>query len=326
MRRFVALMSVFVLVIVLFGCSQVSPASTSASPSSPSSPSVIASTEPSASPETSPQSEGVSFTDFEGNVTEFDKVPERIISLSPAITEIVCALTGTKSLVGRTDYCNYPIDVTEIPSVGDMYGPNLEQIIEINPDVVIASAHTNPEVLDNLRNNGVKAIRVFENDNFEGAYALISQLGDLLGQADKAAEIIDAMKSEVAEIEALVAKTNERPTIYYMVSAGEFGDYAATGDTFIHQMIEMAGGENIASDGTNWVFSLEMLLERDPDIIIASVISNYGSELGDLPGYRDLSAVKNGRVYALDTDPIDRIGPRLAEGLRMIYETLHNEK
>ncbi len=263
------------------------------------------------------------YTDFEGVVTEIKEEPKRIVSLSPAVTEIVTALAGTDVLIGRTEYCDYPQEVTEIQSIGDMYTPNIELIVSLEPDLVVVSAHTNPEVLTNLRTNGITAIRLFANDDFAGCYQMITDMGVILNRADKSDEIITAMKEKVRDIETR-AKGLDKPTVYYLVSAGEFGDYAATGDTFINEMIEMAGGENIAKDGANWAYSLELLLEKDPDVIVTAEIAGYTDLLPEMEGYKDLTAVKTGRVHELDNNLVDRMGPRLADGLELLFNAIHS--
>lgn len=263
----------------------------------------------------------LTFTDFEGSQSVIKEAPQRVISISPALTEIVTALDGTKRLVGRTSYCDYPANISEVKDIGDMYSPNIELIIEQEPDLVLVSAHTNPEVLETLRNNGITAVRIFQNDDFDGCYQMILDIGKLLDRTTEAESVVSDMKEKVEGIMKSV-EGKSKPSVYYLVDCGEYGDFAATGDTFIGQMIEMAGGENAAKDGSMWAYSLEKLLEKDPDMIICGAVSGYATRLSEFDGYKDLTAVINGRVYEIDNNLIDRMGPRLADGLQLLADCI----
>ena len=118
-------------------------------------------------------------------------------------------------------------------------------------------------------------------------------------------------------------KDQEKPSVYYVVGFGEYGDYTAGGDTFIGKMIEMAGGKNVAKEAEGWAYSLEKLVEQNPDILICSkhFDSKAGIELAN--GYKELSAVKEGRLYEIDNDLLDRPGTRLADGLEELARLIH---
>lgn len=118
----------------------------------------------------------LSVTDGFGVVTELDKKPERIISLTPNITEIVCALGLEENLVGRTDYCDYPESVSSIESIGDIMTPNTEKIVELNPDVIISDGMQNQEFGESLRELGLKVIELRANTNIEGTYDVIKKV------------------------------------------------------------------------------------------------------------------------------------------------------
>jgi len=130
------------------------------------------------------------------------------------------------------------------------------------------------------------------------------------------------MKDTVSRVQKAV-EGKEKPSVYYIVGYGEYGDYTATGETFISSVIEMAGGSNIAADTTGWIYSLEKLVEKDPDIIVGSQAAKEYFEQTN--GYKDLTAVKEGRIYAIDVNLLERQGPRLAEGLKLLYEIFHSE-
>ena len=281
-----------------------------------------------------PQGEGVvddttamgaiTIVDREGVETVLDSVPMSVVSVSPAITETLAVVAGLDVIVGRTTYCDYPEGVEAIEEIGDLYAPNIEKIIAMNPDVVLLSAHTNPDVAKAMREAGVKVIRVYEEDKFEGGYQMVEVIGKIMGMEDKADGLVADMQEQVAAVEEKIQNLPAK-TVYYMSSAGEYGDYAATGDTYVGAMLERAGGTNVAQDGVKWAFSLEALLEADPDIIITSSLTGYKSMLPKMEGYKDLTAVKEGRVIEIDTNPIDRIGVRFAEGFALLAQLIHPE-
>ena len=130
------------------------------------------------------------------------------------------------------------------------------------------------------------------------------------------------MKAKIKSVTERVSG-KEKPSVYYMVGYGKTGDYTAGRDTFIGQLIEMAGGQNAASDTEQWQYSLEKLLEKDPDLIICPLGAGYKEELPQANGYKELTAVREGRVYEINADLIERHGPRLAEGLQELAEIIH---
>jgi len=265
-----------------------------------------------------------SVTDAEGVETTLDKLPARVVSISPAITETFAAVAGLDALVGRTSYCDYPAEVSAIDDIGTLYEPNIEKIISLDPDVVLLSAHTDPAVSQALRDAGLKVVRIYGEDDFDGAYGMVETIGDVMGVREKADGLVADMKAKVAAVEAKV-KDLPKKTVYYVVDAGEWGDYTATGDTYVSAMLERAGGDNIAKDASGWAFSLELIIERDPAVLITSQMSGLKAMLPDMNGYKDLTAVKEGNVAELDTNPIDRIGIRFADGFEALARAIHPE-
>ena len=252
-------------------------------------------------------------------------IPQRIVSLGPNITETLFALNREELLVGRTDYCDYPPEALDIPSVGTLTEPSLEKIVSLNPDLVIASTHVKAELLNTLEEAGISVLSVYSEEDFDGVYSLIRQVADRIGAGDEGMKLTDEMRKTVALVQEEVAG-REKPVVYYVIGYGEYGDYTAGGNTFIGKMIEMAGGVNAAAELEGWRYSLEKLLVQDPDMLICS--GNYGNiaeELSEAAGYRDLTAVKEGRVYTIDNNKLDRQGPRLAEGLMDLAGIIHGD-
>lgn len=268
----------------------------------------------------------VTLTDSTGETITLTKKPERIVSLAPTTTEILYFLGLEEQIVGRTSYCNYPESILEVPEVGSTSEPNVETIVDLNPDLVVSAIFIPDEVMNKLRELGIQVAFFNDKENFEGTYAIIEKLGMLTGTEDKAAEVIGSMKQKVASLEEEVKALNltQKPTVYYATGFGE-GDYGAGGDTFIGEIITLAGGENIMQDISGWLISKEQIAEGDPDIIIVPSGANMATEMAKTDFYKDLRAVKEGRIYEIDGDSISRQSPRVADALVEMAQKIHPE-
>jgi iron complex transport system substrate-binding protein len=257
-------------------------------------------------------------------VVTLDREPERIVSVAPNITEIIFALGKGSLLAGRTEYCDYPPEASQVESVGSLIDPNIEKIITLNPDVVIASTHFQKEVLQKLEGLGIKVVVLYGAEDFSGVYFTIAQIGKIVGAVSKADKLIGEMKRKVGMITARF-KGRPRSRVYYVVAFGKTGDYTAGGDTFIGKILALAGGANIAEDSKGWQYSLEKLVEQDPDYLICAKHYAPQAALRQAVGYRELTAVKAGKVLEIDNNLLDRQGPRLTEGLEIVARFLHPE-
>jgi iron complex transport system substrate-binding protein len=258
--------------------------------------------------------------DTNGSTVVIEKEPKKIVSVAPNITELVFALGKGSQLIGKTQYCDYPKEAASIQSIGSLTDPNIEKIIELQPDVVIASTHFKPDVAKKLQDLGIKVVVLYNAKEFNGVYDVITTLGEILNTQSQAKILVTSMQEKIATIEAKV-KHSQKPKTYYVVGFGKSGDYTATGDTFIHQMLQLAGAENIAKDATSWKYSLEKIVENNPECII--VPTKMKEEFMVTEGYKDLSAVKNNKVYSIDENILNRQGPRLADGVYEMAKILH---
>jgi iron complex transport system substrate-binding protein len=253
-----------------------------------------------------------------------DKEPIKVISVAPNITETIFALGQGEKLVGRTDYCEYPEDAKQIESIGSLESPNIEKILSLNPDLVIASTHFKKDVLQKLEELGLKVMVLYGEESFQGVYQVIEKLGTVLNAKEEADKVIANMKQKVTNVITTV-KDAEKPEVYYVVGFGESGDYTAGRGTFIGEMIKMAGGKNAADDVKGWKYSLERLVEKDPDILICSKGYSPKEKVILANGYKDLTAVKNGKIFDIDNDLLEIQGPRLADGLERLAKIIHPE-
>lgn len=273
----------------------------------------------------SPTPEDTSYTviDSQGNEVIFPDVPKTVISLAPNVTEIIFALKCEDKLIARTDWCNYPEAVFNYASVGNIDQPDVEKIIELNPDVVILSEITKQELAYQIRDAGIPFIVVDEEGSFSGAYKCIEIVGSVLGAEEKAAEVVSSMKTD---IDSIIAKVQgaEKKTVYYVMGYGEYGDFTAGKGTFISEMISAAGGINVADDTEGWSYSVEKLVEHNPDVLLLSTWAPSEGLL-ETNGYKSLNAVKENRMFTLDDDSLQRLGPRLSEAFTAMAKAIHPE-
>lgn len=264
----------------------------------------------------------LTLTDSYGEEVTLDKVPEKIVSAAPNMTELVYKLGAGDKLVGRTKYCDYPEEALNVESIGTLKTPDIEKIISLEPDLVLASTHFNEENAQKLENAGIKVLSLYEENNVDGVYTMIDTLGKALNKQSEADKTIEEMKSTINEVTEKVSKL-EAPTVYYVVGFGDGGNYTAPENTFVGQLIKLAGGNNIVPASDSWSYSLEALIEADPEIIVVG--EGLKESFKSAPTYNNLTAVKNDKVYEIDNNLLDRQGYRNAEGVKKLAEIFHPE-
>lgn len=263
-------------------------------------------------------------TDSYNREVTIDKEPQRIISIAPNITETIFALGKGDKLVGRTDYCDFPAEASKVASVGTLTDPSLEKIVELKPDVVIASTHFKKEVVTKLEELNIKVLVLYGEESFNGVYDTITKVAQVINAKEAGDKVVGDMKKTVDNVLGKV-KDATKPSVYYVVGYGKSGDFTSGKGTFIANMIEMAGGVNAANDVEGWKYSIEKLTEKNPDILVCS--KNYDAKKGieGTVGYKDLKAVKEGKLLEIDENLLNRQGPRLAEGLETLAKLIHPE-
>jgi iron complex transport system substrate-binding protein len=227
-------------------------------------------------------------------------------------------------MVAGTSYDDYPEEATALPKIGDFANPNVEKIASYSPDLVLAAGGIQDKLRTKLEDLGM-TVYVVDPTTYDGTIATIENVGKLAGTEDGAATVVDEMTAARAEVEAKVSGLASAATFLEIYSEPLM---TAGTDTFIDDMIAIAGGENLgAMAGSGFPnFSTEVLVREDPAVYIAD--SGSMSEPGDLstrPGFSELTAVKDGKVYVIEDSIIARPGPRLAEGLRQLATMIHPE-
>ena len=256
----------------------------------------------------------------------------KIVSLGPNVTEIIYALGAGDQLVGRTDYCNYPDQALSVTSIGTLWEPNLEAILALNADVAIASSIVDPSFIESLNKAGITAYQFYEEESLEGTYKLIQEVADAIGKTEEGQSIVASMKARIDAVRTKVATipADQRKSTMYIISYGDWGDYAATGETYLNDVIEAAGGINAAKDGMYWSISKELLLSQDPDTILLGAYSYTDTaaaiaDFSTLAPYSELSASKTGNIFTINGDAAERQGVRTADTVEEIAKLLYPE-
>lgn len=273
----------------------------------------------------------ITVSDDLGRSVTLERVPQRIVSLAPSVTEILFAIGAGPQVVGRTTFCNYPAEVAALPTVGGFAATSIsiEAIVGLQPDLVIAGSARQQPVVEQLERLGLPVV-VLAPDSIEAVYDGIRLLGGLTGHADEADRVVATMQQRIAAVTAVVATipAAERPRVYWEVS----GDPLITAGphTFIGQMIELVGATNIFADAQDEYprINPEMVVERNPQVILgpdSQADQLNSAALRARPGWDVIEAVRTGRVYTLNADIVSRPGPRLAEAIEALAAQLYPE-
>lgn len=264
----------------------------------------------------------VEYTDDYGSTVEIPLHPQRIVSTSPAVTEIIYALGGSHLLVGRTDFCTYPPEAMQIASIGGISNLNIERIMSLNPDLVISGSMIPRKSTIQMEKMGVPTVCVIEQQHYEGLYDNISKIGRLIGCTQTADSLNAVLRDRLKQLD--VQTTTKPRSVYYVVGFGASGNFTAGGDSFINDIIRLAGGRNIAEDITGWSYSLENLMQQNPEYIV--IRKEDSAAFCRMPPYNQLDAVKNGRVIAIESSLIDLQVPRNTEAVQFLFDRLHQTK
>lgn len=266
----------------------------------------------------------VSYTDDYQHTALIPVSPQRVVSTSPAVTEIVYALNAEDLLVGRTDFCVYPPEARGIPTIGGISNLNVEKIASLEPDLVISGSMIPQKSTLQLDRMGIPLVCVIEKQHFDGLYENIAKIGQLVGRTHEADSLISRLKGQAAALGTQPGNDSlNRPGVYYVVGFGASGNFTAGGNSFINDLITMAGGRNIAADINGWSYSLEALMQENPDFII--IRKEDSATFCRTAPYNQLSAVQQGRVIAIESGMIDLQVPRNLQAISFIKQRL-NEK
>ena len=277
-----------------------------------------------------PSDEPLQWTDGLGRQVALAAPAQRIVSLAPSNTEILFAIGAGPQLVGRDELSDYPAEAAEVTSIGITFGAlNPEAIVSLQPDLVLAADITPPEQVAALEALGLTVYVLPNPSDFGGLYANLRRAGELTGHQDEAGQLSTQLQ---ARVEAVVERTGaaDRLRLFYEADGADPTAPWTTGrGTFQSVLIDLAGGTNVAAEITGWgQFSLEQLVAIDPQVIVfgsGTFVPTTAESLAARPGWGTMSAVADRRVYPIDTNWVDRPGPRLVNALEAMARFIHPE-
>lgn len=256
-------------------------------------------------------------------------VQQRIISLTPATTEILFALGLDEEIIGVSSFCNYPQQAKAKEKVGTFSQANIEKIISLKPDIIFCTGLEQAPIVTELKQLKLK-VCVSDPGNMEELFKSILEIGQLTRKEINAEKLIENMKISIKEIALKVRPIpqSSRPKVFVEL----WGDplMSVGRGSFLDELITLAGGTNIAHDLTRpySFFSPEQVLKQDPDVIILLYMSpeNPTSLLESRLGWNMIAAVKNRRVYNdINPDIVLRPAPRIIEALRELHKRIYSQ-
>lgn len=276
------------------------------------------------------ESTAVTVTDMAGREITLDAPATKVVALTASDCEILAALGAEDTLVGRGEYCDYPESILEVPAVQSGADTNLEQIIALEPQVVImAKMVQTEEQVAALEEAGIRVV-VSDAQDIEGVYTAIRLIGALVGRNDEAEVMVADMQSAFADIAAKSENTGK--TVYFEVSPLQWGLWTAGKGTFMDELATLCGLTNAFADVEGWAeISEEQVLERDPDYIV-TISMYYGEgptpveEIKSRAGWEGLKAVQNDAILNADSNEISRPGPRLKDAAETLYQFVSGDE
>lgn len=271
------------------------------------------------------------YTDGLGREITLETTPQRIVSLAPSNTEILFAIGAGSQVVGRDEFSDFPAEAASIESIGGSFGEyNVEAIVALKPDLVLAAEINTPELVKQLEDLGLTVFYLKNPTTLEEMYVNLDVVGQLTGQ--DVTELIDSLEARVASVDEKIAPISARPTVFYEIDATDATKpYTYGPGTFGDLLIQRAGGANLVTlagitDAYPQV-SLEQIVATNPAVIILgdSMWGMTPEQVAARAGWDALDAVKNNQVYPFEDNLVSRPGPRLVDALEQLAKLLHPE-
>ncbi|MBW2039059.1 MAG: ABC transporter substrate-binding protein [Deltaproteobacteria bacterium] len=226
-------------------------------------------------------------------------IPQRIVSLVPTLTEELYLLGVGDRVVGVTIYCQRPPEAQSKQKVGTVIDVNVEKVLSLSPDLVLASPLVDHKQVEKLRDLGMRVEIFQEAKDFHGLCENFLSLSHLVAQEQRAAEIIEEAKRGLEATKKRVEGL-PRPEVFVQIGANPL--FTATGNSFVNEFIEFAGAINIAGDAKTGIYSREEVIRRNPDVILIVTMGIVGEQEKEVwLNYKTINAVKNRKIYTVDS-------------------------
>ncbi len=264
-------------------------------------------------------------TDQLGREVQIPVQIRRIVSLAPSITEILFALGAGDRVKGVTRFSNFPPEAERLPKVGSYVHLDLEKIVALKPDLCIAVKDGNPkDVIDRLDHLGIPVYAV-DPRNLQAVKETILEIGALLDVMLNARSLVREMDRRIRRVTSKTADVVHRPTVFFQIGISPI--VSAGTDTFIHELIILSGGINLAQGPVPYPrFSREQILVLSPEVFIITSMARgaiFDRIRNEWRRWPQIPAVKKDRIHLIDSDLVDRASPRLVEGLEILARLIH---
>ena len=266
----------------------------------------------------------LTLTDDANRSVTLKAAPQRIVSLAPSNTETIYALGKGAFVVGVTEYCDYPAEAKAEPKIGGFTQIDLEKVIGLAPDLVLATDIHAKSIVPELQNRGL-IVFVIEPKNVDEVISKLSVFGKLLGAPDEVNRLSAQLKSRMDSVTSKVAAAKTKPRVFYEIDKTLFTPGPGS---FVDDLLTKAGAANIASDakGGYGQLSTEIIIARDPEVILLGdmLFGETPETLKARPGWGNITAVKTNRIIPVpDENLVARPGPRIIDGLEMVARALY---
>lgn len=269
-------------------------------------------------------------TDREGNEFTLPKKVEKIISTAPSNTEVLVELGLSDKLVGVDKYSADVEGVSEeIPQI-DFRNPDAESIIALEPDMIIASGHNkvgDEDPFQLVKDAGITVVYIPSSTSIDGIYEDIDFIADITGTEKEGKKLVESIKKEVEEVKAIGDTITDKKKVYFEIGSGS-ALYSFGNSTFLNEMIEIVGAENIFKDQESWISpSQEAVIDANPDVILTNVVATNGvsavDEIKSRDGWDSITAVKEGQVYQIDKNSSSRPSQNIIKALKEMAKAIY---
>ncbi|MBI4774781.1 MAG: cobalamin-binding protein [Deltaproteobacteria bacterium] len=273
------------------------------------------------------QAYGAGWTDVKGFQIELPAAPQRIVALAPSVTEILFSLELGDRIVGVTDFSDFPPETARLPRVGSYKNISVEAVLNLDPDLVVGVADGNPlHDLDRIRDLHIPVYLV-DPKTIPAMLVSIEKIGEITDRAERAGLLVAKLRKRLDCIRHLTEGL-DRPLVLLQIEQNPL--VTVNGDTLQSQLIELAGGRNLSAEESVRYprYSLETVLLRQPEIIIISTMqeeARLATELDRWKRFPALPAVRDHRLYVVQSDLIARAAPRILDGLEAMFKIIHPE-
>lgn len=273
------------------------------------------------------------FIDGLGRMVKLSGPAQQVVSLAPSNTEILFYVGAGSQTVGRDEFSDYPVEAQDLPTIGGSWGGyDLESIVELKPDLVLAAEINTVEQVQAISDLGLTVYYLANPVTLPEMYGNLELVARMTGHETETAALIESLKERVLVVVENVKRTgaDDRPLVYYELDATDpSAPFTFGAGTFLDALITVAGGRNLGSSlDSAWAqISAEKVIELNPHIILLGDAA-YGispESVAARPGWKDIDAIKNAHIYAFDDNLVSRPGPRLVDGLEELARRLHPE-